>query len=163
MWCGDPPKWVSELPSDELILLPEQIDAKSATVVKDNELMRLAQLPEYADAVFMDCDVHLIKDIQLPKTGALFGFYKNIADTSIVVVNGDRDIFKYIVSEKHRRKIKDVYAWPRKILRYLVVNKIHEDLYTHVGRTRFDILNKNKSQKSTKNHQIVQKSNKENK
>lgn len=143
-WCGIPPLWVQNLHYHELIRLAEAPDARAAAVAKDVALVLFAQLPRYADAVFLDCDAELTNAFELPATGAAFGFCRGIADTSIVAVNGDHETFRRIEAEKLRRNIQDCYGWPRKILRRMRVNEIRESMYSHRGDTLSSIKRRQK-------------------
>lgn len=108
---------------------------KSESPVIDSDKKRVELLSEEDDILYIDWDILLTEPLEIIHNGKLCcNFYHNAPDYSIVY-SPDKKFWGSFESERIRRGIsKEIYGWPRKILRYKDINEI-KDNYIHLRFT----------------------------
>lgn len=86
--------------------------------VHDSDIFRVCVLGSFDDILYIDWDILLTGRLELVKNGfPCCNFYKNAPDYSLVY-SPDRKFWVGFEIERLKRNIsKDIYGWPRKILR----------------------------------------------
>lgn len=111
----------------------ELIHEKKQYFEPEHALKRFELASNTNELVYADCDIKFINFKALKSLNRVsFPLYKAVPDYFIFYTANDSSFFKNVLLEKENRGIKNVYGWPRKILRNKKVNIICENSYEHM-------------------------------
>jgi len=101
--------------------------------VHDSDILRMKMLEETDDTLFIDWDILIKKELTLVKNDMpCCAFYKDQPDHCLIY-SPSKNFFEELEKERVLRGIsKDVYGWPRKLLRGKKVNRIDDNEFIHL-------------------------------